>query len=152
MLNRFSRWWHEAEENAEEVFASRIAPLLLLEIAALIIFLALFPQRRNRVAFGVVAAIIGFRTIAEKRRAVIFSSNDVISRQAFGPPPRIPLREVMAVKKVSVARTFAMRAYFVLGVELTLRDGQTHRWPLDFLDAKKIIEKLQCDVDRTSNY
>jgi len=143
MFDRFSRWWHAAEQDVVEIFASRILPLVLIETALLVAFWALFPQPKYLIGIGLIAVVVGIRKVAEGRRAIIFSSNEIINRPVFGPPKRIALGEVIQVKNSMVARSFGLRATFVRGVELTLERGEKVQWPLDLPGANKIIERLE---------
>lgn len=138
--NYFRSWFHAGEERATAKYAKRCWMLLLLESCVFAGFFLLV--REVRWPIVVIMGIALPRTLAEGRRAVIFTEVEIIYRPPFGQPRRVPIAAVRALRVCQVVVTYFARPSRRPGVAITLADGTREVWPLDFEEHDEILRRL----------
>jgi hypothetical protein len=140
VLAGFQRWLHAGEEGALKVYPKRIRKVLLLQCGALAIFLYRFPQYAWPL---VIVAIIGFLfTLADGRRAIIFTELEVIYRPPLGSPRRVLISTIQCLKQSVVLVAYMIRASRRPGVTITLKNGGEEVWPLDVEDRDGVLQRF----------
>lgn len=140
MLGGVISWWRDGEEGAVKVYRKA-------HLAALSVFFALValylcsPTFRQPFLLPIYATFIG-RALVESRRAIIFKQTTSAIRAALGSLREVPLRDIVGVKKSTIATSFALRGFLISGLELQLRDGTLIRTPLDFRGKEEIEDRL----------
>jgi hypothetical protein len=111
LLAGFQSWRHAGEEGAIAVYPQgmrRVLLILLLQCGTLAIFLYLFPET---VRFLIPTASIGFLcTLAECRRAIIFTEAEVIYRPPLGQPRRVLIPMIQGLTRSAVLVAYMVRA------------------------------------------
>ncbi len=136
-------WRHAAEDGAIEVYTKHVTRNLVLQGFALAAFLYLFRHTFATVIAILVIVIIAVpRTLAEARRALIFTSTEIIYRPPLGPPRHVGLKKIESLTRSKVLTSYLLRPVPRPGVVLKLSNGATEAWPLDFEDEGRILERL----------
>jgi hypothetical protein len=148
VLRRLWHWRHAGEDGALTIFSSKAGPILIVLLVALIAAWFLFPKiQAYPLILGAIGLVVALRTLADSRRAIIFTSAHLIYRPPFGPPVRIPLKDIIRVEDATAVRSFALRPRIVNGIALTLSGGETHTLPLDFEGGPaRIKEQLRTQM------
>jgi hypothetical protein len=141
LVNDVQRWWHAGEEDAVVVFRKVFRARLVLLICFVIAFPFIFPKHRLS-TFSILAAVVIPRAVAESRRAHIFTSTEFIYRPPFGPVQRVRLSQIKGIRRSKVTISFALEAYRVTGILLTLGSGESKAFPLDFKQGSEILRRL----------
>jgi hypothetical protein len=83
------------------------------------------------------------------RRAIIFTETEVVYRPPLGPPRRIPVASIQRIKRSRVLVPYMLRDVTLAGVNLSLEDGTTLDWPLDFEAPEEILKRLSVLAGKT---
>jgi len=138
------RWWHAGEDGANVVYSSRIGVYVVIEFLVLAGSWLLFPFLHDYpVVFYILAVTLTGPIIGERRRAIIFTPDEVIFRPSFGRLSRIQVQEIVELRQTATMRTFCFRPDFIAGAELTLADGRKEILPLDFPNGSEIYKRLR---------
>lgn len=89
------------------------------------------------------------RTLVEGRRAIIFTEAEVIYRPPLGSPRRVLMAAIQDLAISPVLITYFLRAARRPGMTLTLTDGATEVWPLDFEGRDEILQRLSLLTGKT---
>jgi hypothetical protein len=141
VLRRISHWWRAGEEGASTVYRKGYS-IPVVVVAVCLGILSIGPQTREPTLLVLYALAVG-RALLERRRAVIFSDDQVVYRPAMGRVRRILLRDIERVERTTIALSFLLKAMPVRAVRLYLRDGKEEVVPVDFLEHKTIVSRLQ---------
>jgi hypothetical protein len=140
----FRSWRYAGEEAAVVIYAKSIKKTLLLQCCGFAVFFLAFQQFIWSLV--VVAMIVLPRTLAEGRRAIIFTETEVIYRPPLGSPRRVLIATIRDLVISPVLITYFLRTARRPGVIMTLRDGATEAWPLDFEGRDEILQRLSLRI------
>lgn len=143
-------WLHAGELNAIVTYRKRVMLRLLCQVGAMLLLYFLPASFMHHPFILVVGAILVVpRTLFEGRRALILTSTELIYRPAFGPPRRILLANIAHLQRRKVPTVIYLRGRFVQGVELTLKNGEVEKVPLDFKGRPEIIQRLEASTGKS---
>lgn len=122
---------------------------LLLQCSAFTAFWVFFPKLRQYPAgLLALAAFALSRTLAEGRRAIIFTEKEVIHRPPLGRPRRVLISRIEGLMRSNVIVSYMLRASRRPGVIMTLTNGEEEVWPLDFDERDEILRRLSAATDK----
>ena len=99
-------------------------------------------MRQCPIGFLVIAAFWLPRTLAEGRRAIIFTNTEVIYRPPFAQSLCTAIAGIQSLKRSKVTLSFGLRAIRRPGVMLTTMTGETTALPLDFKEREEILQRV----------
>jgi hypothetical protein len=148
LLGRFQSWLHAGEEGAVAVYPTQgIRKILLLQCGGIAIFLYLFPDTAR---FLIPIASVGFLcTLAEDRRAIIFTEREVIYRPPLGQPRHLLIPMIQSLKRSVVLVAYLVRATRRPGVTITLSNGAEEVWPLAIESRDEVLQRLSALTGKT---
>ena len=143
-------WLHAGEEGALIVYNKHYRVKLLLVCCTLATSWAFLPvMRQCPIGFLVIAAFWLPRTLAEGRRAIIFTNTEVIYRPPFAQPLRTAIAGIQSLKRSKVTLSVGLRAIRGPGVLLTTMTGETTALPLDFKEREEILQRVNAVTGKT---
>ena len=105
----FQTWWRAGEETALVVYSKSFRKTILLQCCAFAAFWALPSFRQYFLILLVVAVFALSRTLAEGRRAIIFTKSEVIYRPPLGRLRRVPLSKIQNLTRTDVTVFYLLR-------------------------------------------
>ena len=149
-FSAFWRWRHAGEEAATAIYSNQIAARAAAEFLVLGVMWAVLRVRYHDFGFGIAAVLLVWGNIGERRRAIVFTTSEVVYRPAYGPPVRVPFGKIVTLKAVRVARSFGISGIFVSGLRLSLTNGETRVIATDFTNWQEIHQRIAeatgCDL------
>jgi hypothetical protein len=140
LLGRFQSWRHAGEEGALAMYCKSVGGMCLLLVGGFAVFAFVFPQFIWTIV-GIGAAALCY-AFAMGRKAIIFTETEVRYRPIFARPRRVPIAKIQVLKRARVLELILWRPVPRPGVILTLADGTTEAWPLDFEGPGEILQRL----------
>jgi hypothetical protein len=142
LVDKVKAWRSEGERDVIIVYhhdlTSVIIVLVLVQLPLLFLSLLLFP--RALVLMTAVAFVL--RTLAEGRRALIFTPSQIMYRPPFGRVEAVAFSNIASTRLCTIFTLFLLRPRLVSAVELTILNGDTIAMPLDFKDWPAIVNRL----------
>lgn len=149
LLDGFQSWWQAGEETALVVYAKNFRMTLLLQCCAFAAFCAIPSFRRYILVLLVLTVLTLSRTVAEGRRAIIFTESEVIYRPALARLRRVPFSSIRNLTRTNVTVFYLLRPSSRLGVTMTLTNGEEEVWPLDFNERDEVLRRLSAATGKT---
>jgi hypothetical protein len=146
-LASFKAWRRAGEEGALAAYRKSVRILCLVQLCGIALFVFAFPQLSwTTLGIGALAMCCNFGL---GRRAIIFTETEVVYRPPLGPPRRIPVASIQRIKRSRVLVPYMLRDVTLAGVNLSLEDGTTLDWPLDFEAPEEILKRLSVLAGKT---
>lgn len=140
MWNLLRSWWHDGETPGAIVYRQSwwAAVFAFSALAALFWFV---PPTREWYLL-LLAAAVGGRGLAERRRAILFRGDTFSLRPPLGKPVSFNLSDFTGVEPCAVMVPFFLKPAQVKGLLLRRREGPPVRVPLDFPGRREVAERL----------
>lgn len=134
-------WRHAGEEGAIAIFRKRVGVIFALQVAALAaLVFSIFPQLTWVVVAIAVLALS--TTLANGRRAIIFTETEVRYRPPLGSTRPVLISEIRGLTRSCVLIPYLIRSVLRPGVSITLANGATEVWPLDIEQPEEVLRRL----------
>ena len=136
-------WWHAGEEEMLAKYENRNVADIVLQMIFVLALWLLLPQQYRIIAILVSMTYVPY-VVAERRIAIIFTSEAVVYRPMLRAPQRIKFEHILEIRRVSVRRFVAGTfSGLVPGVALRVLGGETVVWRLYVRDPDDVLQQLQ---------
>jgi hypothetical protein len=142
LTNDFRRWLHAGEQGAVVVYSKPFGWRLLFQGSITVSWLLIPSLHRLPILPIVMGALMLPRTLAEGRRAIIFTQTEIIYRPPFARPCHFTIGCIQRIKRRRVTVYSGLEPSPVPGVAMTLASGVKELLPLDFKDRAEILRRL----------
>jgi hypothetical protein len=142
-MKKFRRWWHAGEEGALAVHTRPFRARVLLLCIVIVACWAYFPVMQKYPLCLLLAALLAVpRSVAEGRRAIVFTDTEVRYRPPFAEPWRVRMADIQSLKPFKVTLFTLSRPHRVPGILLTMSGGESIALPLDFMERDEIVQRI----------
>ena len=131
-------WRHAGEHGAVVIYPYRSRNTLTWFLVWTILLVAL----QNSIFWVAFVAVTATSILAQRRRALILTSNEVIHRPAVAQPTRVALGEITTIRAAHMGGPDLLGPRVVPCVVLQLSNGETCIFPLEAQHPKEALAAL----------
>lgn len=136
-------WYHAGEEEAVAVYSKNMAPIIIVQAGLLVIFWFVLRAAHCQFVIPIVSLFIFPRALAESRRAIIFSRDEVIERPTLGSLRRVRLTMILRAERISTIQSYGLRPMRCESARLRLTDLSEHIIRLDVDHGQEVFDRLE---------